>query len=538
MLEEARPSLQFDAPRRPRHRRQGALHRRRRRRSCASTARSRPKSRRFDRADHRRSAACRTAASPSRSTDARCRSFATPSARPPRATFADASMHRRQRAGGRARRHADRDQRLDTRGRTAMGARPAGARPQRAALALDLDSGSVQHASPTGSPTPSASAPRATTSWFSESWRHRLVAIDAGRTASAPCSTHLPVYPSRLSPAAGGGFWLTAFAARSQLVEFVLRETAYRRRMMAEIDPDYWIAPKLRSGQSFLEPLQGGTSRPWASSSRGRRHVLRPRDPARRGRRAALRAAQPGRRRNHGVVAAVEIDGALFAIAKGPGRLLRMPLARHRRRSCAHERPILELRKATKVYAGVPAIEDVDFKLRARRDPCAGRRERRRQVDADQDDGRRRHADLGDDAGRRRRGLRRARRRRRGISASRMVYQENSLVPSLTVAQNLFLGQERFSTGCAASTSPRQQFLQSLNFHVDPTATVGPLGAGQEADGRDRARRASQRPGHHLRRADRDADAGGEASFLRPGRAISRSAACRSSSSRMRWRRR
>jgi hypothetical protein len=28
----------------------------------------------------------------------------------------------------------------------------------------------------------------------------------------------------------------------------------------------------------------------------------------------------------HGVVAAVEMDGSLFAIAKGPGRLLRAPL--------------------------------------------------------------------------------------------------------------------------------------------------------------------------------------------------------------------
>ena len=81
---------------------------------------------------------------------------------------------------------------------------------------------------------------------------------------------HLPVYPSRLSPASAGGFWLTAFAARTQLVEFVLRENAYRRRMMAEIDPEYWIAPKLKSGQSFLEPMQGahiktmGVVKPWA----------------------------------------------------------------------------------------------------------------------------------------------------------------------------------------------------------------------------------------------------------------------------------
>jgi hypothetical protein len=30
---------------------------------------------------------------------------------------------------------------------------------------------------------------------------------------------------------------------------------------------------------------------------------------------------------NHGIVAAVELGGALYAIAKGPGRLLRVPLA-------------------------------------------------------------------------------------------------------------------------------------------------------------------------------------------------------------------
>ena len=36
-----------------------------------------------------------------------------------------------------------------------------------------------------------------------------------------------------------------------------------------------------------------------------------------------------------------------------------------------------------------------------------------------------------------------------------MVFQENSLVPSMTVAQNLFLGDENSSTGCAASISPR-----------------------------------------------------------------------------------
>ena len=55
--------------------------------------------------------------------------------------------------------------------------------------------------------------------------------------------------------------------------------------------------------------------------------------------------------------------------------------------------PLIEMRKVTKEYRGVPAIKDVDFTLRARRDPCAARRERRRQVDADQDHGRRDRAD-------------------------------------------------------------------------------------------------------------------------------------------------
>ncbi|HBY29092.1 MAG TPA: hypothetical protein DEH75_21530, partial [Bradyrhizobium sp.] len=103
----------------------------------------------------------------------------------------------------------------------------------------------------------------------SESWRHRLVLIGDGKAPQIVLG-RLPVYPSRLSKAAGGGYWLTAFTARTQLIEFVLREPAYRRRMMAEIDPAYWVAPRLRSGFSFKEPMQGahiktmGVIKPWA----------------------------------------------------------------------------------------------------------------------------------------------------------------------------------------------------------------------------------------------------------------------------------
>ncbi|MDP3525151.1 MAG: strictosidine synthase, partial [Hoeflea sp.] len=70
-------------------------------------------------------------------------------------------------------------------------------------------------------------------------------------------------------PAADGA-WLAIFAPRSQLVEFVLRERAYKTRMIAEVPRPFWIAPSLRTGRSFYEPLQGGSVKqlgllkPWA----------------------------------------------------------------------------------------------------------------------------------------------------------------------------------------------------------------------------------------------------------------------------------
>jgi simple sugar transport system ATP-binding protein len=48
------------------------------------------------------------------------------------------------------------------------------------------------------------------------------------------------------------------------------------------------------------------------------------------------------------------------------------------------------------------------------------------------------------------------------------------------VAQNLFLGQERFYNRLRGIYIAAQQFLQSLNFDVDPTLTVGALGAAKK----------------------------------------------------------
>ena len=160
--------------------------------------------------------------------------------------------------------------------------------------------------------------------WISESWRHRVLSMSKnGRTT--PLIERLPVYPSRLSPAAGGGAWLTAFAARTQLVEFVLRERPYRERMMKEIDPECWIAPRLSSGANHLEPMQGahlktmGVLKPWAPP-RSYGLVIRLGSDG-----AALysfHSRVDGA--NHGIVAAVEIGDFVYCLAKGPGRVLRL----------------------------------------------------------------------------------------------------------------------------------------------------------------------------------------------------------------------
>ncbi|HWI25715.1 MAG TPA: sugar ABC transporter ATP-binding protein [Stellaceae bacterium] len=141
--------------------------------------------------------------------------------------------------------------------------------------------------------------------------------------------------------------------------------------------------------------------------------------------------------------------------------------------------PILELRQATKRYAGVPAIENIDFELR------------RAEI----------HALVGENGagkstltkvmagvvalssgkmlveGREAEPRTPLEARQLGIA---MVFQENSLVPTMTVAQNLFLGQEKFYNRLRGIYIAAQQFLQSLNFDVAPTTTVSLLGAAKK----------------------------------------------------------
>jgi hypothetical protein len=97
--------------------------------------------------------------------------------------------------------------------------------------------------------------------------------------------------------------------------------------MVAEIDPRYWIAPALSSGNSFLEPLQGagvknmGVLKPWAPP-RSYGLVLRVSDDGRVQR--SLHSQVDGH--HHGITAIREHRGALYAACKGRGRLLRVDL--------------------------------------------------------------------------------------------------------------------------------------------------------------------------------------------------------------------
>ena len=159
-----------------------------------------------------------------------------------------------------------------------------------------------------------------------ESWAHRVLVWRSGQMTSG--LSELPGYPSRISHAADGGFWLTLFAPRSQLLEFVLRETEFRTEMMRTVDPKYWIAPALSSGKDFLEPLQQGGVRqmgvlkPWAPARSFGLVVKLSTDlvPL-----YSLHSRVGGS--NHGIVTALELDGSLLALSKGSGRILRVPLS-------------------------------------------------------------------------------------------------------------------------------------------------------------------------------------------------------------------
>jgi len=148
-------------------------------------------------------------------------------------------------------------------------------------------------------------------------------------------------------------------------------------------------------------------------------------------------------------------------------------------RSGNQEPPVLEFRGATKRYGGVPAIEGIDLQLWPGEvlailgENGAGKStltkvmagvvqlsEGEMRIDG-------RPASL-------------ATPQEALAMGVAMVFQETSLVPSMTVAQNLYLGRERWFNRLRGVYIAAQQFLQSLQFDVDPTVQVSLLGAAKK----------------------------------------------------------
>lgn len=161
-----------------------------------------------------------------------------------------------------------------------------------------------------------------------ESWRHRIVLLD--RTSGAMrrvIQGDLPGYPGHIGSRSGAGYVMTMFAPRNQLVEFILREDQYRHRMMAEIDPRYWVAPSYRSGRSFYEPLQGGgvkhlgILKPWAPTLSFGMVVLLDQNglPV-----DSFQSRADGA--THGITGALILGSSLYAVSKGDDVVVRLDL--------------------------------------------------------------------------------------------------------------------------------------------------------------------------------------------------------------------
>lgn len=141
--------------------------------------------------------------------------------------------------------------------------------------------------------------------------------------------------------------------------------------------------------------------------------------------------------------------------------------------------PILELRGLTKLYARVPAVENINFSLMPGEvhallgENGAGKSTLTKMIAGVVEptsgdillDGKPIHLRTPAAA------------LEAGIA---MVFQETSLVPSMTVAQNLFMGNEHFFNRLRGINIAAQQFMQALNFQVDPTAMVQTLGAAKK----------------------------------------------------------
>ncbi len=123
----------------------------------------------------------------------------------------------------------------------------------------------------------------------------------------------------------------------------------------------------------------------------------------------------------------------------------------------------LVLSGITKTYAGVAALTDVSFDVRARRGPRPARRERRRQVDSDERGFGNHPARLGDDRHRRRCGGPPSTPRLATSLGIAIVYQHPAVLEDLTVAENIRLAvPAEFLKGSGSVKQAMQAMLDDV----------------------------------------------------------------------------
>jgi ABC-type sugar transport system ATPase subunit len=141
--------------------------------------------------------------------------------------------------------------------------------------------------------------------------------------------------------------------------------------------------------------------------------------------------------------------------------------------------PILELRAATKAFRGVPAIKNINLALEPGEllailgENGAGKSTLTKALAGVHKlssgeiliDGQPFAAETPSDA------------LRKGVA---MVFQETNLVGAMTVAQNIYLGEERVFNRLRGLYIQAQTFLNEMNFEVNPEALVSSLGAAKK----------------------------------------------------------
>lgn len=175
-----------------------------------------------------------------------------------------------------------------------------------------------------------ALAPERDALLFTQAWDHSLSRYHLAGARAGQVDVvrdNLVGYPAGISPAGGGRYWLSFFALRTHLVDFILTQHSFRREMMRTIDPVYWVRPALRTLNSGLEPLQGGgikklgRTKPWAPP---RSYGLLALIDADGEFVESLHSRADGRR--HGVVSSRQFGDELFICCKGSDELLRATL--------------------------------------------------------------------------------------------------------------------------------------------------------------------------------------------------------------------